>query len=107
MSPRVLQEAWRLLDQAVITYAGKPVGTAAARDAQTSTLNYDQIFTRDFAVSAFAFLLDGRGEIVRHFLTTAVQLQSQALLPRPDRSGLAHPDRLRPEEPPLVLSQRR
>jgi len=76
MNGDAMQQAWRLLEASVVTYRGSPVGTVAARDAQTDALNYDQIFTRDFAISAFAFLLDGRPEVVRHFLAAAVKLQS-------------------------------
>jgi glycogen debranching enzyme len=71
-----IQRAWQLLEESVVTYRGQPVGTVAAHDPETEALNYDQVFTRDFAISAFAFLLDGRPEIVRHFLATAVRLQS-------------------------------
>ncbi|WP_462323118.1 glycoside hydrolase 100 family protein [Halochromatium sp.] len=54
--------AWRLLEESVVTYRGQPVGTVAAHDPETEALNYDQVFTRDFAISAFAFVLDGRPE---------------------------------------------
>jgi glycogen debranching enzyme len=73
---RALAAAWQLLEHAVVTHRGRPVGTVAAQDPETLALNYDQVFTRDFAVSAFAFLLDGRAEVVRSFLETAVELQS-------------------------------
>jgi glycogen debranching enzyme len=76
MNQEARQRAWRLLEESVVTYRGQPVGTVAAHDPETEALNYDQVFTRDFAISAFAFLLDGRPEIVRHFLATAVRLQS-------------------------------
>ncbi|MBK1621799.1 alkaline invertase, partial [Lamprobacter modestohalophilus] len=76
MNQEARQRAWRLLEESVVTYHGQPVGTVAAHDPETEALNYDQVFTRDFAISAFAFLLDGRPEIVRHFLTAAVRLQS-------------------------------
>jgi len=76
MNGDAMQQAWRLLEASVVTYRGSPVGTVAARDAEAEALNYDQIFTRDFAISAFAFLLDGRPEVVRHFLAAAVKLQS-------------------------------
>ncbi|WPL17485.1 Plant neutral invertase [Thiorhodovibrio winogradskyi] len=77
MNPHARQAAWRLLESSVVTYQGQPVGTVAAQDTDIAALNYDQVFTRDFAISAFAFLLDGRAEIVRNFLHTAVRLQSQ------------------------------
>ncbi|KAL4569735.1 hypothetical protein LXL04_025377 [Taraxacum kok-saghyz] len=71
------KEAWRLLKQAVVTYCGSPVGTLAASDpGDTTPLNYDQVFIRDFVPSALAFLLRGEGEIVRNFLLHTLQLQS-------------------------------
>ncbi|MCU7917209.1 MAG: glycoside hydrolase 100 family protein [Candidatus Thiodiazotropha sp. (ex Epidulcina cf. delphinae)] len=73
----LLTTAWDELEKAVIFYRGEPVGTVAARDPQIDALNYDQCFTRDFAVSAAAFLMRGRTDIVRNFLTTLVELQSR------------------------------
>jgi glycogen debranching enzyme len=70
------QAARERLDEAVVHYQGRPVGTQAARDAQLATLNYDQVFTRDFAVSAFWFLLEGRFDIVRNFLRECIRLQT-------------------------------
>uniref|UniRef100_A0A1J3HT09 Alkaline/neutral invertase n=1 Tax=Noccaea caerulescens TaxID=107243 RepID=A0A1J3HT09_NOCCA len=71
------KEAWKLLRGAVVNYCGFPVGTVAANDpGEKQTLNYDQVFIRDFVPSAYAFLLDGEGEIVRNFLLHTLQLQS-------------------------------
>ncbi len=64
------------LEEAIVEYRGRPVGTQAARDPTLKPLNYDQVFTRDFAVSAFYFLLEGRVDIVRNFLLEAVRLQT-------------------------------
>ncbi|CAD5322274.1 unnamed protein product [Arabidopsis thaliana] len=73
----VEKEAWKLLRGAVVNYCGFPVGTVAANDpGDTQTLNYDQVFIRDFVPSAYAFMLDGEGEIVRNFLLHTLQLQS-------------------------------
>jgi hypothetical protein len=69
--------AWNVLEDAVVTAGGRPVGTVAARDAELESLNYDQVFTRDFAVSAFAFLAHGEHGIVREFLITLAELQSR------------------------------
>jgi hypothetical protein len=69
------QAAWTLLKASVVHYRGEPVGTVAARDDGIDALNYDQVFTRDFAVSAVAFLLHGDYAIVRHFLLAALELQ--------------------------------
>lgn len=74
---KVEKEAWDLLRGAVVDYCGKPVGTVAASDPADSTpLNYDQVFIRDFVPSALAFLLNGEGEIVKNFLLHTLQLQS-------------------------------
>lgn len=71
------KQAWRLLQAAVVTYCGSPVGTMAANDpADLHPLNYDQVFIRDFVPSALAFLLKGEGDIVKNFLLDTLQLQS-------------------------------
>lgn len=75
-SDQLIDEAWNELEQSVIHYRGEPVGTVAARDREARALNYDQCFMRDFAVSAIAFLMRGRTDIVRNFLATLVELQS-------------------------------
>ena len=64
-----------MLDASVVSFEGQPIGTVAAIDEATAALNYDQIFTRDFAVSAFAYLLAERVDMVRNFLLASVQLQ--------------------------------
>ncbi|KAJ7973244.1 Neutral/alkaline invertase [Quillaja saponaria] len=82
VSPRregsdIEKEGWRLLQDAVVTYCGNPVGTMAANDpGDKQPLNYDQVFLRDFVPSALAFLLKGEGEIVKNFLLHTLQLQS-------------------------------
>eukprot|EP01018_Ginkgo_biloba_P028428 Gb_06883 [translate_table: standard] len=71
------KEAWKLLRAAVVNYCGNPVGTVAANDhSDTTPLNYDQVFIRDFVPSALAFMLKGETEIVRNFLLHTLQLQS-------------------------------
>ncbi|KAK4273380.1 hypothetical protein QN277_021796 [Acacia crassicarpa] len=71
------KEAWKLLQNAVVTYCGNPVGTVAANDpGDKQPLNYDQVFLRDFIPSALAFLLQGEKEIVKSFLLHTLQLQS-------------------------------
>lgn len=73
---KVEKEAWDLLRGSVVDYCGNPVGTVAASDPADSTpLNYDQVFIRDFVPSALAFLLNGEGEIVKNFLLHTLQLQ--------------------------------
>eukprot|EP00271_Cylindrocystis_brebissonii_P010101 TRINITY_DN261_c0_g1_i1.p1 TRINITY_DN261_c0_g1~~TRINITY_DN261_c0_g1_i1.p1 ORF type:complete len:764 (+),score=92.99 TRINITY_DN261_c0_g1_i1:386-2677(+) len=73
----MIDEAWKLLQGAVVTYCGQPVGTLAACDPTDITpLNYDQVFIRDFIPSAVSFLLSGQHEIVRNFLLHTLQLQS-------------------------------
>ncbi|CAM0904755.1 unnamed protein product [Alopecurus aequalis] len=77
-APRdVVEEAWDLLRESVVTYCGSPVGTIAACDPNdASPLNYDQVFIRDFVPSGIAFLLKGEYDIVRNFILHTLQLQS-------------------------------
>ena len=70
--------AKRLLDQARVHFQGRCIGTMAAVGSHQPELNYRQIFVRDFAVSAAAFLLDDEPTIVRNFLETTLSLQSVA-----------------------------
>ncbi|XP_061371926.1 alkaline/neutral invertase A, mitochondrial [Gastrolobium bilobum] len=73
----VEKEAWKLLQDALVTYCDTPVGTVAANDSgDEQPLNYDQVFIRDFIPSALAFLLRGEKEIVKNFLLHTLQLQS-------------------------------
>nr|XP_023924465.1 neutral/alkaline invertase 3, chloroplastic-like [Quercus suber] len=70
-------EAWDLLRESVVYYCGSPIGTIAAKDPTSSnTLNYDQVFIRDFIPSGIAFLLKGEYDIVRNFILHTLQLQS-------------------------------
>jgi len=73
-------QAWQLLEDAVIYYQGRPVGTVAANDKSQSALNYDHCFIRDFAASALLFLIKGRYDIVRNFLEETLKLQPKKQL---------------------------
>ena len=77
MDESVYKAAWKELQASVVTVNGEPVGTVAARDPETKALNYDQVFTRDFAVSAIAFLVNGEYRIVKNFLRQLLDLQSR------------------------------
>lgn len=69
-------EAWNLLRESIVNYCGNPIGTIAANDpTDTSILNYDQVFIRDFIPSGIAFLLKGEYDIVRNFILYTLQLQ--------------------------------
>jgi glycogen debranching enzyme len=74
-STQLLTAAWEELEKSVVFFRGEPVGTVAARDPSSDALNYDQCFTRDFAVAAAVFLMRGRTDIVRNFLSALVELQ--------------------------------
>jgi len=77
----VEDEAWHLLQESVVHYCGNPVGTIAAKDPNDgNTLNYDQVFIRDFIPSGIAFLLKGEYDIVRNFVLNTLQLQVLYLL---------------------------
>lgn len=73
----MLEAAWSIVQESIVTLDGRPVGTMAARDGTQGDPNYHQVFARDFAVSAVVFLMRGDLEIVRNFLTTMVVLQSR------------------------------
>jgi hypothetical protein len=73
----LVEEARKFLEASIVYYHGRPVGTAAACDAEVMALNYDQCFVRDFVPCALAFLIDGKAEIVRNFLVETLALQSR------------------------------
>lgn len=72
-----IDAAYRLMEEALITYRGDPVGTVAARDADAPSENYSECFIRDFVPCAMVFLLDGRTQIVRDFLYQVMVLRDQ------------------------------
>jgi hypothetical protein len=74
-SSTLLEQAWERLQDSIIYYYDRPVGTVAACDPNVSALNYDQCFIRDFVSSALVFLLKGQTEIVRNFLIQTLKLQ--------------------------------
>ncbi len=75
MNNNILKQAWRFLENSIVEYKNKPIGTLAAVDKSQKQLNYNQVFIRDFAVSAFAFLLNDKTEIVRNFLDITMDMQ--------------------------------
>ncbi|AUT01686.1 alkaline invertase [Nostoc sp. CENA543] len=72
----LIAEAWTLIEKSIIYYRNRPIGTVAALEAGSDALNYDQCFVRDFVLSALAFLISGKPEIVRNFLIGTLHLQS-------------------------------
>lgn len=78
MSESTLVSAYEVLEQAIMSYNGHPVGTVAAHGPHAPAAdNYEECFVRDFAVSALVFLADGKPDIVRHFLETVLTLKDQ------------------------------
>ncbi len=71
-----VNEAWKTLENSIIVYNERPIGTLAACDSLKDALNYDQCFIRDFVTSGLVFLMQGRTEIVRNFLVETLALQS-------------------------------
>jgi hypothetical protein len=71
----VAAEAWQALETSIIYYRGNPIGTLAACDYSSPSLNYDQCFVRDFVPAALIFLTRGRTAIVRNFLMETLKLQ--------------------------------
>ena len=74
-SADILQSARELLDASLFSYQNEPVGTRAALSAGVAAENYADCFIRDFVPSALVFLLDGRSDIVRHFLRIALRMR--------------------------------
>lgn len=72
-----LNSAYKLLNDSILTYKGKPVGTSAALSQNVEAANYEECFVRDFVPSAFVFLMDGNTDIVRNFLEMVVDLSGQ------------------------------
>lgn len=72
----IFSAAWQQLEKAVVHYQGRPIGTVASFDPGPNPLNYDQVFTRDFFISALAFLLNDEFAIVRNFLSLTADLQA-------------------------------
>ncbi len=72
----LIVEAWTLLEKSIIYYRGRPIGTVATLEPGPQAVNYDQCFVRDFILSALAFLMNGKPEIVRNFLIATLHLQS-------------------------------
>lgn len=72
----LVEEAWKLLEAAIVYYQGRPVGTVAACDPYVEALNYDQCFVRDFVPVALLFLIHGKSEVVRNFLIETLTLQT-------------------------------
>ncbi len=72
-----LKTAYQLLEDSIIYYQGKAVGTAAACDSSPVAVNYHECFVRDFVPSALVFLMSGRAEIVRNFLSTVMNIRGQ------------------------------
>ena len=72
----LLKEAWKHLEDSTMYFQGRPIGTVATLDTDMAGLNYYHRVTRDFFVSAIAYLLNDRDEVVRNFLFELVRLQS-------------------------------
>ncbi|HEY9603107.1 MAG TPA: glycoside hydrolase 100 family protein [Allocoleopsis sp.] len=73
----IVTEAWKALEESVIYYYGRPVGTVAACDPDVEALNYNQCFVRDFVSSALIYLMNGKTDIVRNFLIETLALQDE------------------------------
>lgn len=75
----LVQSAKSLLyEKALVKLDGKYVGAVASipRNQDNQDLNYNEIFIRDNVPVMIFLLLEGKFEIVRHFLDTCLRLQS-------------------------------
>lgn len=81
LNRRALDSAYQLLDKALMYYRGRPVGTVAALPPGVpSAANYEECFVRDFVVTGFVHLADGKHELVGNFLEVALQLLDQEVV---------------------------
>ncbi|KAK4769665.1 hypothetical protein SAY87_030197 [Trapa incisa] len=73
----MMEEAWERLNKSYVYYKGKPVGTLAAMDPSAETLNYNQVFVRDFVPTGLACLMKSpmESDIVKNFLVKTLHLQ--------------------------------
>lgn len=67
-----------LYEQALVKVDGELVGAIASipKNKNSQDLNYNEVFIRDNVPVMIYLLLEGRFEIVRHFLNTCLRLQS-------------------------------
>jgi hypothetical protein len=79
----IVEQAKSLLyDQALVKLDGQYVGAIAAipkaslQEKSNQDLNYNEIFIRDNIPVMIFLLLEGKSEIVKHFLNTCLKLQS-------------------------------
>ncbi len=87
--PDSLKSAYQVLEESIITYQGRPVGTVASHDPNAPAANYADCFVRDFVSSAFVYLLDDQPDIVKNFLEislkvrdTQEEIEGHQMLPR-------------------------
>ncbi|XAR62948.1 Beta-fructofuranosidase, partial [Bertholletia excelsa] len=73
----IVDEAWERLKKSYLYFKGKPVGTLASLDPYAETLNYNQVFVRDFVPTGLACLMKSppETEIVKNFLLKTVDFQ--------------------------------
>ncbi|KAK6918157.1 Glycosyl hydrolase family 100 [Dillenia turbinata] len=73
----MIEEAWESLWRSYVFFKGKPVGTLAALDPGAESLNYNQVFVRDFVPTGLACLMvdPPDKEIVKNFLLKTLHLQ--------------------------------
>lgn len=77
MSNEVLKSANLILNDSIMYYQNRPVGTLAALpSSKLAAANYDECFIRDFVPSAFVFLIQGKSDIVKNFLETVLTLKT-------------------------------
>ncbi|MFV2061140.1 MAG: glycoside hydrolase 100 family protein [Gammaproteobacteria bacterium] len=78
MNDKALKSAYQLLENSIVYYQGKPIGTVAAVGGDDlAAQNYNECFIRDFVPSALVFLTDGKTEIVKNFLETVLSLRTK------------------------------
>jgi hypothetical protein len=77
MSKTTIESAYVLLNESVLRFGDRAVGTVASLDAHAISENYQECFVRDFVPAALVFLADGNIQIVRNFLRHVLQASDQ------------------------------
>ncbi|PIN24547.1 Beta-fructofuranosidase [Handroanthus impetiginosus] len=77
LATSMMDEAWEQLTKSYVKFKGKRVGALAAIDTGGETLNYNQVFVRDFVPCGLACLMktDADVDIVKNFLLKTLHLQ--------------------------------
>lgn len=78
MDASPIKPAHELLEDSILYFEGRPIGTVAALGKTgLASQNYEECFIRDFIPAGLVFLSEGRSDIVRNFLETVLSLRTR------------------------------